>query len=276
MKSNPKQIEELLSESDVGLKNAKTHEEIKKEISAHGYSEAKIDEILTIHDSLSAKYQEFEKLSGQQLSFTLEKDKLYHEEQDHYSFYRQMIAKAFDSDEYKGLRSQLGIDRRIKKSLEGFIEQARQFYEGALNNQGVLEEKNLSTVQLTAEVIQERLNALGDLRIKDEEQESIKGKARVARNERDVLYRNLRVAWESFKISCRKLFKEKEEYLTILNIKPRKKRKVEKPEEPETPGTSGVPGGESSGTPPAVKPDPVNCPVTASLPAGSLQEQPKE
>ena len=250
MHSNPKKIEELLEVSGVGLNNAKTHEEIKKEIVAHGYTEAKIDEMLTIHANLTAKYQEYERLSGQQLDFTKEKDELFEVERSHYSFFRQMIAKAFSTAEYKGLRSQLGIDKKIRARFEGFIEQASQFYEGAANNQEILKSKPLLTVELTPESLETRLKALSDLRKKNEDQESIKGKARVARNERDETYRNLRIAWESFKISCCMLFKKRAEYLTILNIKPKRRPVPEVPEEPEPPEAPEILE-ESPVTPPA-------------------------
>ena len=260
MRSNPKTIEKLLEVSGVGFNNAKTHEEIKTEIAAHGYTEAKIDEMLTIHANLAAKYQEYEKLSGQQLDFTKEKDELFEVERSHYSFFRQMIAKAYSTAEYKGLRSQLGIDKKIRARFEGFIEQASQFYEGASNNQEILKSKILLTVELTPESIQARLKALSDLRKKNEDQESIKGKARVARNERDETYRDLRIAWENFKISCRTLFKKREEYLTILNIKPKKKPSPEVPEVPEVPEAPEAPEG-SPVTPPVVTSLPLNSPA---------------
>jgi hypothetical protein len=256
MRSNPKTIEELLVVSGVGLKNSQANEEIKQEILTHGYTEAKINEILAIHTNLEAKYQEFEHLSGLQLVTTTEKDQMLEVEMSHYSFFRQMIAKAFSIDEYKGLRSQLGIDKKIRTRFAGFVEQAGQFYEGAAKNQEILKSKISLTVELSPETIQTRLDALSALLEKNGEQESIKGRARVARNERDEGYRDLRIAWENFKISCRTLFKTRKEYLTILNIKPKKKPEPEVPKVPEVPEE-----------PPATPPPAITAlPLTATAP----------
>ena len=264
MKANPKLIEQLLEESGVGFNNVKAHEEFKANLDKHGYNEAKINEFLAIHARMKEKYQEFERLSGKQLEVSNSKDKLYSEELGHYSFFRQMIANTYTGDEYKGLRSQLGLDRRIKTRFEGFIEQATQLYEGALNNQEALKAKGNLTAEITVEKLQERKNALLELKKLNEDQENAKGNAIVARRNRDEAYRELRIAWGNFKISCRTLFKDKEEYLKILGISPR--RKPEPEEEPATP----APGTSPVVTPPVVTPTavtPLPLSTSSSTPA---------
>jgi hypothetical protein len=225
----PKLILKLVEESGVGFSNAKTNEEIKIKISQYGYDDARLDELLALNAGTVEKLQAFESLSGQQLDATNKLDEKYQSEYNQYSVFRQIANKIFIGEEYKGLRSQLGIDVDIKTNFEGVIEQAKQFYEAAMKNQDRLE--GILKISLTSEKIQERLNAFSVLKNLNDAQESAKGKAKAARKERDESYLELRKAWENFKIVCRHLFKDNDEYLKILNIKPKKKKTIKKENE---------------------------------------------
>lgn len=250
----PKLILKVVEESGVGFSNAKTNEEIKGKISQYGYDDARLDELLALNALTVDKLQEFESLSGQQLDATNRLKEKYESEYNQYSVYRQIAHKIFVGEEYKGLRSQLGMDVDIKTNFEGFMEQAKQYYEAAIKNQdrlqGVLE------ITLTNEKVQERLNALLEIKRLNDEQESAKGKAKAVRQERDASYIELRKAWENFKIVCRHLFKDNDAYLKILNIKPKKKKIAKKDneenqevnEEQKSPGedTKNVPRGKES------------------------------
>jgi hypothetical protein len=225
----PKLILKLVEESGVGFSNAKTNEEIKIKISQYGYDDARLDELLALNARTVEKLQAFESLSGQQLDATSKLDEKYQSEYNQYSVFRQIANKVFVGEEYKGLRSQIGIDVDIKTNFEGVIEQAKQFYEAAMKNQDRLE--GILKISLTSEKIQERLNAFSVLKNLNDAQESAKGKAKAARKERDESYLELRKAWENFKIVCRHLFKDNDEYLKILNIKPKKKKTIKKENE---------------------------------------------
>jgi hypothetical protein len=218
----PKLILKLVEESGVGFSNAKTNEEIKGKISQYGYDDARLDELLALNARTVEKLQAFESLSGEQLDATRKLNELYESEYNQYSVFRQIANKLFVGEEYKGLRSQLGIDVDIKTNFEGVIEQAKQFYEGAMKNQDRLQ--GVLKISLTNERIQERLNAFSILKNLNDAQESAKGKAKAARKDRDESYLELRTAWENFKIVCRHLFKDNDEHLKILNIKPKKKK----------------------------------------------------
>ena len=124
------------------------------------------------------------------------------------------------------------IDENISTTFEGFIEQAIQFYDACGKNLDSL--PGVLKIALTNEKIQERLDSLSELRRLNEAQESAKGNAQVARKERDDTYRELRIAWENFKIVCRHIFRDDKEYLNILNIKPKKTKKpAQEPEKEE-------------------------------------------
>jgi hypothetical protein len=176
----PKLILKLVEESGVGFSNAKTNEEIKGKISQYGYDDARLDELLALNARTVEKLQAFESLSGEQLDATRKLNELYESEYNQYSVFRQIANKLFVGEEYKGLRSQLGIDVDIKTNFEGVIEQAKQFYEGAMKNQDRLQ--GVLKISLTNERIQERLNAFSVLKNFNDAQESAKGKAKAAHN----------------------------------------------------------------------------------------------
>jgi hypothetical protein len=225
----PKLILKVVEESGVGFSNAKTNEEIKGKISQYGYDDSKLDELLALNGLTVDRLQAFESLSGQQLDATNKLKEKYESEYNQYSVFRQIAHKIFVEEEFKGLRSQLGIDMDIKTNFEGVIEQAKQFYEASMKNQDRLQ--GILKITLTTEKIQERLNALSEIKRLNDEQESAKGKAKAARKERDESYIELRKAWENFKIVCRHIFKDNDAYLKILNIKPKKKRTGKKDNE---------------------------------------------
>ena len=225
----PKLILKVVEESGVGFSNAKTNEEIKGNISQYGYDDAKLDELLALNGLTVDKLQAFESLSGQQLDATNKLKEKYESEYNQYSVFRQIANKVFVGEEYKGLRSQMGIDMDIKTNFEGVIEQAKQFYEASMKNQDRLQ--GVLKIILTTEKIQERLDALSEIKQLNDEQESAKGKAKAARKERDASYIELRKAWGNFKIICRHIFKDNDAYLKILNIKPKKKRTCKKDNE---------------------------------------------
>jgi len=225
----PKLILKLVEESGVGFSNAKTNEEIKGKISQYGYDDARLDELLALNASTVEKLQVFESLSGQQLDATNKLNEKYESEYSQYSVFRQIANKVFVGEEYKGLRSQLGIDVDIKTNFEGVIEQAKQFYDAAMKNQDRLQ--GVLKITLTNEKIQERLTEFSEIKRLNDSQESAKGKSKAARKDRDSSYIELRKAWENFKIVCRHLFKDNDAYLKILNIKPKKKKPGKKDKE---------------------------------------------
>jgi hypothetical protein len=239
MPISKKKILTLLEDTQVGFSNAKTEEAIKEKLIPEGYDDARLDELLAINTLLRTRYQAYEHLSAQQLKATDKLMEAFQKELQEYSTSRQISRKTFSDDMYRGLRSEFGLDQRIRTDYEGFIEQATQYYEASLKNQEAFQEKRTLTARLSSETIMSKLADLEALKQLNTAQENAKGKANVAREERDSSYFELRMYWENFKISCRNIFREHKEYLKILKIKPKKKRKPEVPE--ETPGEPDTP-----------------------------------
>ncbi len=235
MRTSPKLILRLIEGSGIGFNNAKNKPEIKEKISQY-YNEALLDELINLNQGAVKQFLEYERLYGEQLEASVNLKKSYEKEKHHYWVFRGGAKRKYSGEEFKGLRSRLGIDVPVRKTLEGFIEQAVQFYECS----STIDLKEMDRLTpfigytLTSEKATERLKEIALLKVLNEVQEKAIGDARVGRNARDEICDKLRKAWQNFKDYCRNEFRDNEEYLKILNIKPLKKRVV-KQEEPSQP-----------------------------------------
>ena len=254
MSISKKKIIALLEESQVGFSTAKSEEAIKTKVSEEGYDEARLDELLELNKRLSQKLQDFENRSAEQLKATDKLKGAFKKEMREYSTSRKIARKTFTGENFRGLRSELGIDQKIKTDIEGFIEQATQFYNASGKSQESFKLKKTLTSRLSNNKIAERITALETLKVLNQDQENAKGKANVSREERDAAYMDLRMDWENFKITCRNIFSDNQEYLKILKIKPIKERAAKKT--PVTPGPSPSETNKSTPGPVNEKPTP--------------------
>ncbi len=248
-------ILKLLEDSSVGFTNAKKYDGIKAKIKDFGYSDAKLDELLSLNKTVEANYQAHEQYHGKKQEASDKLAAMVKEERNSYSVYRQVARRMFEGDENKGIRSQLGLDVDLRKTFEGMIAQFIQFYQGMLEMPANREKlRGPLGADLTDVQIQVRLQAVEELKRLNEEQEGAKGKAKVARKDRDMSYRDLRKAWENFKSVCRNVFRDNPEHLKTLKINEKKTGTVKKkPAEDQEGGTTPpepakvvVPSGHSS------------------------------
>jgi len=127
MSDYPRRIITLIGDSVVGFTNAKDNEIILSQISEKGYNTLKMEELLGIHSRADQKFHEFEVKIGERIQAMLDLDAKFAEEMNYYANDRKLTFHIFGSEQDRGIRSQLGIDMRLKRSLHGFLEQAQQF-----------------------------------------------------------------------------------------------------------------------------------------------------
>jgi hypothetical protein len=214
----PKRIITMIGDSLVGFNNAKDNEIILSQISEKGYNSSKMERLLGINTLADQKFHEFEVKHGERIQATLDLEAKLTEEMNNYANDRKLAFQIFGSDADIAIRNQLGIDMTLKKSFNGFIEQAQQFYETILKKKEIL--ARFDEFAMTADKIQERLNGLKALRVLNDIQEKKKGEAAIARKERTDSYQELRIAWQKFKTVCLIKFENNPEHLKMLNIKP--------------------------------------------------------
>jgi len=250
MSAYPKLIERLIGESNVGFTNARNNSEINEKVISFGYTEVRLDELLDLNNRTDGKYHDYERLYGEQLHLTRQLQAKLDEEIGYYTTYRKLAFKVFPGEENKGIRSQLGIDNKMKDSFDGMVEQCKQFYDTAMKKSEIM--AGFSEFAVTDQTFRERMDGLELLRQLNREQEEAKGAAMVVRKLRDDLYHELRTEWSKFVTICRFIFKDNDEYLRMLNVSPRtsRTRKVA-PEQPQD-------GQPDQTQPDQTQPDPVN------------------
>ncbi|MDQ1353640.1 MAG: hypothetical protein QG657_3946 [Acidobacteriota bacterium] len=218
MNATPTKIITLIGDSLIGFTNAKDNEIILSQISEKGYSSSKMEQLLGINTLADEKFHEFEVKDGERIQAILDFEAKYTEEMNYYTSDRKLAFQIFGGEADRAIRNQLGIDMLLKKNLNGFIEQAQQFYGTNLKKKEIL--SRLDEFAMTEEKIKERLNGLAALRVLDDIVETKKGQAAVALKERTESYDKLRVAWHKFKTVCLIKFEKNQEHLKFLNIKP--------------------------------------------------------
>jgi hypothetical protein len=238
-------IENLVGKTKVGFGNAKEHLEIREKILDFGYDEVRLDSLVDLNGRLDSKYHDQQTKRGEQLVATRNLLLKLREERRRYRNFRSLISRAIRGEKYEKHAQLLGIDEGIRKSLEGFIKQARQLYVNAAADTEIM--GLLTKFGITAEKLQEALTELDELNRLNKIQESKKGLAQIAREERDKLYKELRTAWVDFKQVCHIAFQDDPQYKEILGIVApsegyvRKKATEPEPENPETPETPETP-----------------------------------
>jgi hypothetical protein len=228
MSTYPKRIVTLIADSLVGFTNAKDNEIIISQISEKSYNIAKMEELLGINTKADQKFHEYEVKNGERIQAILDLEAKFAEEMNYYANDRKLTFHIFGSEQDRGIRNQLGIDMRLKRSLDGFLEQAQQFYETLLNKKEIL--ARLDEFSMTAEKAQERINGLKALRVLEDLLETKKGLAAIALKERNESYKELRTAWQKFKTVCLIVFENNQEHLKMLNVKPPAARTTKKAE----------------------------------------------
>jgi len=240
MSDYPRRIITLIGDSVVGFTNAKDNEIILSQISEKGYNISKMEELLGIHSRADQKFHEFEVKNGERIQAMLDLEAKFAEEMNYYANDRKLTFHIFGSEQDRGIRSQLGIDMRLKRSLHGFLEQSQQFYKTILEKKEISD--RVKEFLITTDKVQERLNGLKALRILEDLLENKKGLAAIALKERNESYKELRTAWQKFKTVCLIVFENNLEHLKMLNIRPpavRTKKSAEP--EPPTPPAPPVP-----------------------------------
>lgn len=162
---------ERLAHAELALNNAKNLPDILADLSLQGYNEAKLDEGLALlaaaQDAVRAQDREY----GEQLDAS---DELTDEAKDARRLYMRHVklARVVLEDD-RGLQEDLGLRGRRKRSLVGWLDQARNFYTSALAKPEIL--AKLDTIKITEPVLTDTLDVI----------EEVEKQRRKAREERE-------------------------------------------------------------------------------------------
>lgn len=232
MPNYSKLIQELLGETRVGIENTSNHPEIKSLMAETGFDDASLQYAANLNTQLEDKYKVCQFKHGEQIEASEKLYAKFGEEIKLYMDLRKLARRALKDVESQKFLEKLGLNDDLKRSFEGFLDQASRFYKHAMADQQIMD--RLAKFGITSEKLQERLDALDELKQLNTEQEAKKGEAQLSRQERDAIYKELNTWWLDFKAAAKIKFGKNNQYLEIIGITaPTEgtKRKKETPEE---------------------------------------------
>lgn len=217
MSTSEKRVEKLIEETKIGFGNAKDNPDISVEVAGLGYGEPRLISLTQMTGLLNNKYQHQQEMLGLQIVATNNLEEKFQYEMKFFRDLRAAGKKAIRGKKYERFSQLLGLDLKLSGSLEGFQKQAQQFYSNALKKPEIL--ALFSKYGITAQQLQERLDALDEINELNKKQEELKGFAQIARADRDNIFGKLNTEWVDFKDLCRRKFGKTSQTLEIMGIK---------------------------------------------------------
>lgn len=236
-----KMLEKLVLLTGWSFENAKERPEIKEKIIGYNYDDVRLDALLKLNSDLDTAYQYQQEKRAEQIIASRNFDEKYREERKECRNLRSLVRKVIPTDQLEKYSRLLGLDERLKTSLEGFDEQARKLYNNIKPDEWLL--GLLAKFGVTWEKIQPRYEGLTELKGLYKIWETAKAVSQIARRDRDILYKQLHKEWMDFKDICGMAFEDKEnpQYKELVGImEPSEgyvRKKVEEPpaQEPQEP-----------------------------------------
>lgn len=175
-------IDEFLARARVAIDNAQANAEIQGSLTAFGYTPEKMQEGRGLYDRAQAATQQQITEYGEQIGATAALNEAWQQAKKTYNPLAQVARVAFKKE--PGIATQLAIAGARKRTLSGWLEQAKVFYDNALSNADI--GSKLGEFGITQEKLQggkAEVEAIEGLNAAQEEE---KGEAQQATYTRDV------------------------------------------------------------------------------------------
>ncbi|ACB53208.1 hypothetical protein cce_3860 [Crocosphaera subtropica ATCC 51142] len=176
------------------IDNALTFVEIQTYLNQYGYTKIKLQEGKKLYSIALEAYQKQQQRYGQQMSSTKTVNELWKNAKDSYMRCVKIARVAFKDN--NGIARTLGLNGKRKTTLSGWLNQAKQFYQNALNDPEIL--KRLTEYGITKtklEVVKTDTDLLENASLIREKE---KGDAQNATDLKDQALENLRLWLKDF------------------------------------------------------------------------------
>ncbi|MGE5341956.1 MAG: hypothetical protein ACM3SY_10815 [Candidatus Omnitrophota bacterium] len=228
-------VESLLEKAKVGFQIARDREDIRLSLAHLGYESTRLEELVGVYNQTNDKYLFQKEVYAQSATTTAHRNEKLKEEQTRYMDFRTLAFKAFIDPADKKYHELLGISMGMSKSMQGFITQARHFYQNALKRKEIMDK--LSYFAITPEKLQAGLTGLEELEKLNNLQIANAGDAQRATRERDDSYKKLVVAYSTFVAATKIGLRQTPQLREVLGITERsvpiRKRKASNEETPD-------------------------------------------
>ena len=237
MKVSSKQVEQSLESSRIAFENAKNRQDIKDKLATFNYDDRRLDDGLAIWTQTNEKYHAQRLLYGESMELTKQFNEKFEAEKTRYMDYRKLSKRAFVGKSDAGIPEIIRVNQQVKKTIQGFLIQARDFYRNVLKRPDIMEK--VSIFGLNDVKMQEGLAGLEELERLNVRQKEKQGGAERATRVRDDAFKELNACYYDFVEACKIALRDSPQLREVLGIlersAPKKKKKEEAPVANPTP-----------------------------------------
>jgi len=207
-------IDSFLNRAQVAIDNALSTPQIQEYLEEYGYTPKKIQTGKTLYEIALAAQQKQRQEYGEQISATEALNRLWEEAQTSYMRCVKIARIAFKNN--PGIATELAINGTRKRTLSGWLLQAKQFYINAFGNPEIL--KGLAEYGMTKAKLEACQKELETVETVNLTQEKEKGEAQNATKIRDKAMDELNGWLSDFIAIARVALAEEPQLLESLGI----------------------------------------------------------
>jgi hypothetical protein len=217
MSLGSRRIEDILNRSITAIVNAGKDNEITEALKRFSYDEARLKGGLKLHGRVDRLCKKKKRKYSDQLKAGEIFRKILKEAKQKYSTFRKVSWVALGK--HPALLIALAMEGRSKRSLSGWMEEARQFYTNARANEEIMEK--LSGFGVTDEELEQGLRLVDEVEKSAARHEMLKGETVRATKDRDSAFKKFTAWMGDFKRICRVALADIPQKLESLGIKVR-------------------------------------------------------
>jgi len=224
---------EVLQNSKQGFENSLSNETVLGKVSNFGFSRERLEKDLELNQNADKLFRSKGQKKSTKLSLNFQFSKKLRVNTDNFITYRKILKKAFWQDPVIIVELQLNND--FSRSIPGWIEKMKEFYEMILNKEHLL--VKVSVYGLTKEKIESELASINEIEKNALEKGLVKMENEKATQDRDKIFQELFNEWGLYREVLNACFyKEDPQFLEGFGIRvptkgfyQKKKKKEEEP-----------------------------------------------
>lgn len=207
-------IEARLLNAQVAISNAESDVEVQSYLAEFGYNAERLAEGRALYDRAQQLHQKQVKEYGDQFAASDALKSAWHEARTQYMRFVKVARVALKSE--RSAYQKLDLTGERKRSLSGWLAQARQFYTNALSSPDIL--AKLGEFGVTQQKLEAGKKLVDDTEAANAAQEKEKGEAQQATQERDAGFEDMDDWFSDFLAIARIALEEKPQLLEKLGI----------------------------------------------------------
>jgi hypothetical protein len=194
-----KKIEIYLAQANLAITNALASPEIMECLAVCLYDEQRLRQGLVLYDEAYRRYQGYQRAYGDSYIMAEQVKQARGKAREKLSYYRNLARLALK--EQRDVLAVLGMNARPKRSLGGWLEDARLFYNNAMDRPEIREA--LAGLGVTEEKLRQARALADELEKVSAAHEAAKGEALTATKDRDAAFKAFKNWMKDFRKICR-------------------------------------------------------------------------